>query len=89
MKQIVLSIASMLVATLAMAQPDFHAGQAQMPPHVEPDFKDINYAGDDLEAHRLDIYLPKDSAAKHKASAKRVQIYEKLRNEWRFWSGES
>ncbi len=66
MKQIVLSIASMLIATLAMAQPDFHAGQAQMPPHVEPDFKDVNYAGDDLEAHRLDIYLPKDGAAKHK-----------------------
>lgn len=64
MKQIVLSIASMLVATLAMAQPDFHAGQTLS--QVEPDYKDINYAADDLEAHRLDIYLPKDNAPKHK-----------------------
>ena len=25
---------------------------------VEPQYKDVNYAGDDLEAHQLDIYLP-------------------------------
>ena len=43
---------------------------AQMPgwgqPAVEPDWKDINYAGDDLEAHRLDIYLPKTGQKKYK-----------------------
>lgn len=43
---------------------------AQMPgwgqPAVEPDWKDINYVGDDLEAHRLDIYLPKTGQKKYK-----------------------
>lgn len=43
---------------------------AQMPgwgqPQVEPDWKDVNYAGDDLEAHRLDIYLPKTGKKKYK-----------------------
>lgn len=32
---------------------------AQFPTPVEPDWKDVNYAGDDLKAHNLDIYLPK------------------------------
>lgn len=30
-------------------------------------WKDVNYAGDDLPAHNLDIYLPKDSQDKHPA----------------------
>ncbi|MCF0177273.1 MAG: hypothetical protein HUJ90_01500, partial [Bacteroidales bacterium] len=29
-------------------------------------FKDVNYAGDNLEAHNLDIYLPKNSNGKPK-----------------------
>lgn len=48
-------------------QPDFHGGFQNMKPPVDPDFKDINYAGDDLEAHRMDIYLPKTGKAPYKA----------------------
>lgn len=58
----------MMSAIGAMAQPpDFHAGFGNMKPAVEPDFKDVNYAGDDMEAHRLDIYLPKKGKAPYKA----------------------
>lgn len=46
------------------AQPQGFGGFGQ--PGVEPDYKDINYAGDDLEAHKLDIYLPKTNQDKHK-----------------------
>ena len=35
-------------------------------PTTNPDWKDINYAGDDMEAHRLDIYLPKTNQEKYK-----------------------
>ena len=42
----------------------FLLSSAQMPGFGQPsqvaDYKDVNYAGDDLEAHRLDIYIPKD-----------------------------
>jgi len=31
---------------------------------VEPDYKDVNYAGDNLEAHCLDIYMPKNVEGK-------------------------
>jgi acetyl esterase/lipase len=31
-----------------------------------PTFKDVNYAGDDLEAHRMDIYLPEKAQQKYK-----------------------
>ena len=45
--------------------------QAQMPGFGQPaqaaDYKDVNYAGDDLEAHRLDIYIPKNLQTKPKA----------------------
>ena len=44
--------------------------QAQMPgfgqPALAADYKDVNYAGDDLEAHRLDIYIPKNLQTKPK-----------------------
>lgn len=33
---------------------------------VTPDWKDVNYAGDELEAHRMDIYLPKTGQAPYK-----------------------
>ena len=55
-----------LSAAVAEAQPDFHAGFGGFG-GAEPDFKDVNYAGDDLEAHRLDIYLPKTDGGSYKA----------------------
>src|SRR5574344_2487402 len=33
---------------------------------VKPDFQNLNYAGDNLEAHQLDIYLPKSGLSKYK-----------------------
>lgn len=63
-----LILLSLCSSTLLKAQqPDFHAGFGNFPPPVEPDFKDVNYAGDDLEAHRLDIYLPKTEGKTFKA----------------------
>ena len=62
---ILLSLCSSML--LKAQQPDFHAGFGNFPAPVEPDFKDINYAGDDLEAHRLDIYLPKTEGKTFKA----------------------
>jgi acetyl esterase/lipase len=35
-------------------------------PATEPDFKNVNYAGDNLEAHCMDIYLPKTGLEKYK-----------------------
>lgn len=35
-------------------------------PTVIPDYKDMNYANDDMEAHCLDVYLPKDRGVKPK-----------------------
>ena len=46
------------------AQPAGFGGFGQ--PGVEPNWKDVNYAGDDLEAHCMDIYLPKTNQAKYK-----------------------
>ena len=37
-------------------------------PKTEPTFKNINYAGDNLEAHNLDIYLPKADKPAHKVT---------------------
>ncbi len=69
MRRLLLFAVLMLMSAIgAMAQPpDFHAGFGNMKPPVEPDFKDVNYAGDDMEAHRLDIYLPKTGKAPYKA----------------------
>ena len=61
MKRTFLSLFFMTCAFMAFAQfPGF--GQ----PAVEPQYKDINYAGDDLEAHRMDIYLPDTGQDKYK-----------------------
>lgn len=46
------------------AQPQGMGGFGQ--PATAPEWKDINYAGDDLEAHRLDIYLPSIQQEKYK-----------------------
>lgn len=39
---------------------------AQFAAPVEPNWKDVNYAGDDLKAHNLDIYLPKTQQKTYK-----------------------
>ena len=60
MKKTFLSILGMMLSIMALAQPPGF----QMP-ETNPDFANINYAGDDLEGHKLDIYLPKDGKEKH------------------------
>lgn len=60
MKKTFLSIIGMIMSIFALAQPPGF----QMP-ETHPDFGDINYAGDDLEGHKLDIYVPKDGKEKH------------------------
>ena len=69
MKRILFIAVLMLLSAFGVKaqQPDFHAGFGNMQPPVEPDFKDVNYAGDDMEAHRVDIYLPKTGKAPYKA----------------------
>ena len=61
MKKTIFSLSMMFFSLMTWAQPQ---GFGQSGP--EPDWKDINYAGDEMEAHRLDIYLPKDGRDKHK-----------------------
>lgn len=52
----------LLCVTMAvMAQP-----KAPKMPENTATFKDINYAGDDAEAHRLDIYLPEKGKGPYK-----------------------
>lgn len=54
----------MCLSLMTWAQPQGFGGFGQ--PRVEPDWKDVNYAGDNLEAHKLDIYLPKTNKDKYK-----------------------
>lgn len=61
MKKLFLSVFSLMLSFVTFAQP-----QGNFPPPVQPDFANLNYAGDDLEAHSLDVYLPKDGKEKHK-----------------------
>lgn len=60
MKKTLLSLLAIMLSLVAAAQP----GGFQMP-ETNPDYADINYAGDDLEGHKLDIYIPKDGKEKH------------------------
>lgn len=60
MKKTFLSILAMMMSIMTLAQPPGF----QMP-ETHPDFVDLNYAGDDLEGHKLDIYVPKDGKEKH------------------------
>ena len=64
MKKIFLSSVLLCLAMIAMAQPQGFGG-FQMPQN-NATFKDVNYAGDDLEAHCLDIYLPETGQDKYK-----------------------
>lgn len=64
MKGLLLSALLLGIATFAIAQPQGNRG-FQMPQN-NATFKDVNYANDDLEAHRLDIYLPQTQQEKYK-----------------------
>ncbi|MBR1520629.1 MAG: alpha/beta hydrolase [Bacteroidaceae bacterium] len=64
MKKMILSLVLMCSTLFAAAQPQGFGGFGQ--PGVEPQWKDLNYAGDDMEAHRLDIYLPQTNQDKYK-----------------------
>ncbi len=60
-----LFIFCMLCCTLSLhAQFPGFPGFGQ--PGLEPTWKDINYAGDDMEAHRMDIYLPSTNQDSYK-----------------------
>lgn len=50
-----------MISIMALAQPPGF----EMPVMPQPDFADINYAGDNIEGHKLDIYIPKDGKDKH------------------------
>ncbi|MBQ8867572.1 MAG: alpha/beta hydrolase [Bacteroidaceae bacterium] len=65
MKKIVMSLVVFCCTMVAMAQPPQGFGGFGQP-GVEPQFKNVNYAGDELEAHQMDIYLPKTEQAKYK-----------------------
>lgn len=62
MKKTLIAFASLLIALTGLAQPPGFKMQEM----VKPDFADLNYAGDSLEAHTLDIYIPKDGKGTHK-----------------------
>lgn len=64
MKKTILLSMMMCLSLMTWAQPQGFGGFGQ--PRVEPDWKDVNYAGDNLEAHKLDIYLPKTNKDKYK-----------------------
>ena len=53
MKKILFLLSVLGMCTIVNAQP-----QGFQMPTNNATFKDVNYAGDDLEAHRMDIYLP-------------------------------
>ena len=61
-KQILLSM-MLCLTSMVMAQPQ--AGGFKMPEN-NATFKDVNYAGDKLEAHNLDIYLPETNKPRYK-----------------------
>lgn len=63
MRKILTSLAALVMAAAAWAQPPQGFG----PPPAKPDFADLNYAGDSIEAHTLDVYLPADGKERHKA----------------------
>ncbi len=60
MKKTLFSLIAMMISFMGVAQPPGF----QMP-ETNPDFANLNYAGDDLEGHNLDIYIPKDGKEKH------------------------
>lgn len=67
MKKILLMLTVLGMSLTGFAQP-----QGFQMPENNATFKDVNYAGDDLEAHRMDIYLPE---GKQEPSKVIVTIY--------------
>lgn len=62
MKKSLFSVLMLCLSMIAMAQP-----QGGFPaPENKATFKDINYAGDKLEAHCMDIYLPEKKQDSYK-----------------------
>ena len=64
MKKHLFSIMMLCLAIAANAQPQGFGGFKM--PETNATYKDINYAGDDLEAHRMDIYLPETGQDSYK-----------------------
>lgn len=62
MRKTILLSMFLTVAATAMSQ----SQDAFKMPETHPTYSNINYAGDTLEAHRMDIYLPQQTAGKHK-----------------------
>lgn len=62
MKKVLFSVLMLCLSMMAIAQP-----QGGFPkPENKATFKDINYAGDKLEAHCMDIYLPEKKQDSYK-----------------------
>lgn len=61
MKKSFLLLVMSCLAIVGMAQP-----QGFQMPENNATYKNLNYAGDDLEAHQLDIYLPETGKDKYK-----------------------
>lgn len=62
MKRTIIATLLIMCASAMWAQfPNGFGGAAK-----QPDWKDINYAADDLAAHCMDIYLPENDSKKHK-----------------------
>ena len=51
-------------AMLMQAQPGGFGGFGR--PAVDPQFKNVDYVGDGIEAHQMDIYLPEKKQDKYK-----------------------
>jgi uncharacterized protein YdeI (BOF family) len=58
-------IFSMMLCLSSMVMAQQPAGGFKMPENTAT-FKDVNYAGDKLEAHNLDIYLPDTGKPRYK-----------------------
>lgn len=68
MKKRAILTAAMAVALSLQANAQFGFGGQQIQPqdmHCSEKFADINYAGDDLAQHTLDVYLPDTKADKY------------------------
>ncbi len=64
MKKSIISFVLLLMATIVMAQPQGFGGFKM--PETNATYKNINYAGDSLEAHTMDIYLPETGQQSYK-----------------------
>ena len=64
MKKVLFTAMMLCLALTGMAQPQGFGGFKM--PETNPTFKDVNYAGDSLEAHRMDIYLPDTGQERYK-----------------------